>query len=142
MKLKFSYTSSAYAQYRPETLGSTGLESVLKDYNGQTIWLSINPSSFSHKKDPFLPWLNVALGYGANGMLGGDSNPAFNQAGDALPEMERYRQYYLSLDIDLSRIKTENHFLKTVFSVVGFIKIPAPALEFSRDKLTWHWLHF
>ena len=142
MSLKFSYSPSEYAQYRPETLGSTGLESMLKDYNGQTIWLSVNPSSFGHKEKPFLPWLNVALGYGANGMLGGDCNPPFNQAGDALPEIERYRQYYLSLDIDLSQIKTENHFLKTVFSVVGFIKIPAPAIEFSQGDVKWHWLAF
>lgn len=140
--LKFSYSPSEYAQLRPETLGNGGLESVLKDYNGQTIWLSVNPSSFSHTKKPFLPWLNFALGYGANGMLGGDSNPAFNQAGEALPEIDRYRQYYLSLDINLSRIKTENDFLKTVFRVVGFIKIPAPAIEFSEGGVKWHWLAF
>jgi len=142
MALKFSYSPSDYAQYRPETLGSGGLESVLKDYNGQTIWLSVNPSSFGHKEKPFLPWLNVALGYGANGMLGGDFNPNFNAAGDALPHTERYRQYYLSLDVDLSRIETNNAFLKTIFNVVGFIKIPAPALEFSQGAVKWHWIAF
>ena len=142
MSLKFSYSPSTYAALRPETLGNGGMESILKDYNGQTYWLSINPSSFSRKQDSFLPWLNVALGYGANGMLGGDYNPCYNAAGDLLPPTERYRQYFLSLDIDLSRIKTESDFLKTVFSVVGFIKIPAPTLELSEDKLTWHWLYF
>lgn len=142
MSLKFSYSPSSYAAFRPETLGNGGMESILKDYNGQTYWLSVNPSSFSRKRNSFLPWLNVALGYGANGMLGGDYNPCYNAAGDLLPSTERYRQYFLSLDIDLSRIKTESDFLKTVFSVVGFIKIPAPTLEFSQDKLTWHWLYF
>ena len=141
MTLKFSYSPSSYAALRPETLGNGGMESILKDYNGQTYWLSVNPSRFSRKQDSFLPWLNFALGYGANGMLGGDYNPCYNVAGDLLPPTERYRQYFLSLDIDLSRIKTENDFLKTVFSVVGFIKIPAPTLEFSQDKLSWHWLY-
>ena len=141
--LKFSYSSSSYANLRPETLGYGGLESVLKDYNGQTIWLSINPSSFIHGNErKFLPWLNVAIGYGADGMLGGDSNPSTNQEGVALPDIEPFRQYYLSLDLDLSKIKTESHLLKTLFSVIGFLKIPAPALEFSQGNTTWHWLHY
>ena len=142
MSLKFSYSSSSYAAFRPEILGNGGMESIFKDYNGQTYWLSINPSTFSRKQDSFLPWLNVALGYGANGMLGGDYNPCYNAAGELLPPTERNRQYFLSLDIDLSRIKTKSDFLKTVFSVVGFIKIPAPTLELNQDKLTWHWLYF
>lgn len=142
MQLKFSYSPSDYAIYRPETLGSGGVESMLKDYNGQTIWLSINPSSFFNKEDPFLPWLNVAIGYGANGMTGGTSNPDFNAEGVPLPDYNRYRQLYLSFDIDLTRIPVKSPALKTLFSVVGFIKIPAPAIEFSQGKAQWHWMHF
>lgn len=141
--LKFSYSPSQYAQLRPETLGNGGLESVLKDYNGQTIWLSVNPSSFlAERERTFLPWLNVAIGYGGDGMLGGDSNPIANSDGEILPDINPYRQYYLSLDLDLTRIRTDSHFLKTLFSVVGFLKIPAPALEFSEGTLKWHWLHY
>lgn len=140
--LKFSYSPGEYAAYRPETLGRSGMERILKDYNAQTYWTSINLSSFFNSESKFLPWLNIALGYAANGMLGGDFNPAVNGAGQELPFAERYRQYYLSLDIDLSRIKTQNHFLQTVFSVVGFLKIPAPALELSQNSLKWHWVKF
>lgn len=142
VSLKYSYSATKYAPLRPETLGRGGIASALKDYNGQTYWLSVNPHSFLKKEKPFLPWLNIAIGYGAEGMLGGDFNPEYNARGDLLPFAERHRQYYLSLDVDLSRIKTENHLLKTLFSVVGFIKIPAPALEYSRNKLTWHWIKF
>jgi len=143
MSLKFSYSSSSYAQLRPETLGNGGLESVLKDYNGQTVWLSVNPSSFGPEKDrQFLPWLNVAIGYGANGMLGSDANPDTNDEGVSLPEIDPYRQYYLSLDLDLTKIKTNSHLLKTIFSVVGFLKIPAPALELSEGNLKWHWIQY
>ncbi len=142
MQLKFSYSPTDYAQYRPETLGNGGVESMFKDYNGQTIWLSVNPSSFFHNTRKFAPWLNVAFGYGANGMLGGSENPPFNDAGVPLPDTERYRQFYLSADIDLSRIPTKSHLLKTIFSVVGFIKIPAPTIELSQGKAHWHWMYF
>lgn len=142
MALKFSYSPSGLAHHRPETLGSSDLERVIKDYNGQTYWLSVNPGSFRPKSARILPWLNVALGYSGFGMLGGAANPDFNAAGDALPRMERYRRYFLSFDVDLTRIPTNSGFLRTIFSTFGFVKIPAPAVEYSRGDLHWHWLVF
>ncbi len=142
LALKFSYSASDYAKYRPETLGAGGLESLFKDYNGQTIWLSINPSSFFHRQQKFLPWLSLSLGYSGNGMLGGDFNPIVNSEGIQLPIIEPYRQYFLSFDIDLQRIPTKSHFLKSVFSVVGFIKVPAPTVGFSQNSVRWHWIYF
>jgi len=142
MTLKFSYSPTDLAAYRPETLGSDFAERIFKDYNGQTYWLSVNPGSFRPSGARMLPWLNVALGYGASGMLGGAGNPDMNAAGEALPDLDRYRQYYLSLDVDLSRIPTKSGFLRTLFSTIGFVKIPAPALEYSRGDLHWHWLMF
>jgi hypothetical protein len=41
------------------------------------------------------------------------------------------RQFYLSLDVDLTRIRTNKSWLKTLFTVFSFIKIPAPAIEFN-----------
>jgi len=109
-------------------------ETFLKDYNGQTNWLSFNIHSFMKKKNTRLPrWLNVAVGYGAQNMFAGqrykwetDDGVFFQRDPEILP---RYRQFYLSLDIDLKRIKTKSRFLKTAFSVLNFIKIPAPTLE-------------
>lgn len=40
LKLKFSAYPSKYARYRPNTLGNNFSERILKDYNGQTYWLS------------------------------------------------------------------------------------------------------
>jgi len=34
MIMKFSYHSTEYSEMRPEALGETALQSVLKDYNG------------------------------------------------------------------------------------------------------------
>jgi hypothetical protein len=129
--LKYSFQQSNYAQFRPNILGNTPQENILKDYNGQTYWLSLNPYSFMSKESKFPKWLNIALGYGANGMTGGLFNPAFIDGDGFQIYHERYRQYYLSLDVDLTRIKTKSKFLKTLFYSIGFVKIPAPAIEFS-----------
>ena len=122
--------TSKYAQYRPNVLGKNFQESLLKDYNAQTYWLSANIASFLKKDTKFPRWLNVAFGYGGDGMIGGTSNPMTDAAGNSLPVFNRSRQYYLSLDVELSRIKTKYPFLNTLFKTIGFIKFPAPALEF------------
>ncbi len=128
---KFSFHETPYASARPDVLGS-GSEQILKDYNGQTYWLSVNLHSF-FKQSGIPKWLNVAVGYGAEGMITGDDrlvNTVF------LPESERFRQFYLSLDVDLSKIETKSHVLKTIFSIFNTIKIPAPALEINGKGTT------
>ncbi len=142
ISLKYSYSHSGLAHYRPETLGASAAERMLKDYNGQTYWLSANPSAFMQNGLRIAPWLNVALGYSAQGMLGGSGNPSQNAAGDALPEMLRYRQYFLSLDVDFTRIQTRSGFLRTMFSLINVLKFPAPALELSQGNVQWHWLYY
>lgn len=122
---KFSFHTTPYASARPSVLGSNYPEQLLKDYNGQTYWLSVNLHSFA-KNSKIPTWLNVALGYGAEGMITGNDdlvNTVF------LPESERFRQFYLSFDVDLTKIKTKSHVLKTVFEVFNTLKIPAPTLE-------------
>ncbi len=124
---KFSYHKTQYSNFRPDVLGSTTEEQILKDYNGQTYWLSTNIYSFS-KGSKVPKWLNVALGYGAEGMISGNDD---NFTPISTPKPEKFRQFYLSLDVDLSKIKTKSHFLKTIFSVFNTVKIPAPTIEYS-----------
>jgi hypothetical protein len=140
--LKYSFHNSEYRKYRPSLLGENFPETSLKDYNGQTYWLSVNPASFS-SGNSFLPkWLNIAFGYGADGMTGGSSNPAIVD-GVSIREFRRFRQYYLSLDIDVTKIKTSSPLLNGFFKVFGFIKIPAPAIEFnSGEKTKYYLLYF
>jgi len=133
--LKYSFRQSEFANYRPNLLGKNIQEHMLKDYNGQTYWLSVNPSSFMRKESKFPKWLNVAVGYGANGMTGAKQNPTYYDSSGKQVYFDRYRQYYLSLDVDLTRIKTRSKFLRTIFYSVGFIKIPAPSIEFSNGKV-------
>jgi hypothetical protein len=135
---KFSFHQTGYAQQRPNVLGASLSEQILKDYNGQTYWLSFNLYSFT--KSSIAPkWLNVALGYGADNMLYGNINEAliedYNQ--------DVFRQFYLSLDVDLTKIETNSHFLKTFFSVFNTIKIPAPTLQFNDfNGLRAHFVYF
>ena len=114
IRLKFSYHPTEYANYRPDLLGESGIQRVIKDYNGQTYWLSANIKSFM-KRDSRIPdWLNIAVGYGAKGMLGASSNPP-DYNGEPLPYHKRTRQYFLSLDVDWTRIKTNSGFLRFIF---------------------------
>ncbi|MBV7270235.1 DUF2279 domain-containing protein [Winogradskyella sp. WHY3] len=134
--LKYSFHRTRFAKMRPDKLGDGWSEEFLKDYNGQTYWLSANIHSFL-KTDAIPHWLNLAFGYGADGMLTGEANdPLFlNQ--------DRIRQYYLSLDIDLTRIKTSSRFLKTIFDVFNVIKVPFPTLELnSKGRVKLHYIYF
>lgn len=141
ISLKFSFHMTDYAQYRPNVLGSNFPERMLKDYNGQTYWLSGNIYSFLPKESRFPKWLNVAVGYGGEGMLGGFSNPS-EVNGTPVPHFDRYRQYYLTLDVDWTRIPTHSKFLKSIFNIFSFIKFPMPALEFSNKGTTFHPIYF
>ncbi len=134
-QLKFSFYPGPYAKYRPNVLGKTFAEQIIKDYNGQTYWLSCNLSSFIKKETKFPKWLNVAFGVGADGMTGGHENIVIVEADGSTRNFTRKRQYYLSLDADLTRIKTRSRLLKKVFRVVNIIKIPFPALEFSSGQI-------
>ena len=79
-------------------------------------------------------------------MFGGYNNqwptakPEFILSNNDFP---RYRQLYVSLDIDLSRIKTKSKLLNTVLRTINFIKIPSPTLEFnSLNQIKFHPLFF
>lgn len=144
MLLKYSAHFTDYAQHRPEVLGSTEMERLLKDYNGQTYWLSVNGAAWFNEKPNWLPrWLNIAAGYSVDGLTGGTSNPAFNSDGDPIPQFSRQRQFYLSVDVDLTRIQTRSKALKTCFELLSFVKFPAPALEFNQGGVVrGHWIYF
>lgn len=136
--LKYSFHQTKYASQRPDKLGDGFLEEVLKDYNGQTYWLSANINSF-FKSSQLPKWLNVAFGYGGEGMLTGKNEIVDN----FFISQNRQRQFYLSLDVDLSKIKTNSRLLQSLFDVFNTIKVPFPALEFNDKKgLKLHYIYF
>lgn len=131
--LKYSFHQTKYASQRPDKLGHTYLEQTLKDYNGQTYWLSFNLHSF-FKNSKIPKWLNIAIGYGAEGMLTGVED-IDNQV---LTSNSRYRQYYLSFDVNLNGIRTNSKLLKSIFDVFNMIKIPFPTLEINKNGGVFH----
>lgn len=138
LQLKFSFSSSGYAQYDPEQLGSSTMEQILKDYNGQTYWLSVNLKSF-FKESKIPAWFNFSIGYGANGLPEG----SYDQSTDPPTPIESYRQLFASIDVDLTKIKTKSHGLKTLFNIFNFVKIPAPTLEYrTNGSFVFHGFYF
>lgn len=140
IQLKFSFLQSPYAKYRPELLGKSLATQVLKDYNGQCYWLSINPSAFMGPGSRFPKWLNVALGYGADGMIGARYNNVVVMDGQGnTRSFERYRQYYMSLDVDFTRLPVKSRFWKAVFSGLNVVKLPFPNLELSQGRMKFNY---
>ena len=145
--LKLSYSPYQYGnlKYRADQLfGSGDVERLLKDYNGQIIWASINLKSFiPESKIP--KWLNLAVGYNARTMLGGYENKWEDLSGNIIlrNDIKRYKRFFFSFDIDLTKIETKNKTLKTIYSIVNVLKVPAPAIEFNTlGKLRLHALAY
>ena len=138
---KLSFSRSVYAQNANGLLGKNNLLSeFVYDYNGYTYWFSFSPKRI-FKINSIPEWINLSFGYGSNGMLGEFENRK-TYRGKILPVYKRYRQYYLSLDINLSKIKTNSRPLKKIFDVLSYLKIPLPTLEFSNRKLKGYLFYF
>ncbi len=149
IQIKFSTHKKNYAdpvlnQRSDELFGKSSAERFLKDYNAQTYWASLNLRSFFPMSK--LPaWLNISVGYGAEGLFGGRQNLALDQNGAIKfdrRDISRYRQWYLAPDVDFTRIKTKNKALKTFFSLLNAVKCPLPAMELSKGKLRLHGIYF
>ena len=133
ISMKWSFHMSPYAKYYPAELGTGFLSRMLKDYNGQTYWLSFNVASFLPANSGFPYWLNLSAGYGAEGMIGARSNPATID-GKTIPDFPRYRKFYFAPDANLYSIPTSSSLYNAAAYLTRFSKIPAPALEWSKLK--------
>lgn len=140
IKMKYSFSPSPYAKARPRLLGETTLEQLFLDYNSHTYWLSANLRSLT-RQEKIPAWLNVAVGYSANGMLDEFENPTFIN-GQLAPYYERYRQFLVSVDVDLSRIPTRSRFLKTLFNGLNMLKIPFPTIELNKNGAKGYWVYY
>ncbi|HWY37139.1 MAG TPA: DUF2279 domain-containing protein [Bacteroidia bacterium] len=149
IQLKFSDHQTSFPKYRPNVLGDNFFEQIIKDYNGQTYWVSFNIASFLKKETKFPHWINLSFGYGATNMISGKNNTTvypdgttgvdlvnnqteiINKSGQ-IDYFYRYRKYYLSLDVDFTKIKTKSRVLKSIFSVFNCFKFPFPTMEFDK----------
>lgn len=129
---KFSFHRTSFASLRPNSLGSNLPEQIIKDYNGQTEWISFDMDKFSR----FPKWLNLAVGYGVDGMIYANNQANF-QTG-----LTPKRQFYVALDFDLNAFHSKSKLINTIIYFVNMIKLPAPALEFSSGGIKGHYLYF
>lgn len=124
IKLKMSYQRSKMAEQKPWYLGENQLQSFFYDYNGHTYWLSANLNRVvPHSKIP--NWLNIAVGYSGENMYS-----EFYNKGD-FKNIQRYRQYYFSFDIDWTKISTKYKAVRVLLDAMMVVKLPFPALEYS-----------
>jgi hypothetical protein len=130
---KLSFHKSDYAALRPNVLGATLAGQILKDYNGETQWLSLDLDKFS---DRIPKWLNLAIGYGAEEMI--YARDYQNHNAGLFP----YRQFYLALDFDTTAIHSKSKAINTLLYVLNMVKLPAPTLELSNKKIRGHYFYF
>ncbi|HEX7845904.1 MAG TPA: DUF2279 domain-containing protein [Chitinophagaceae bacterium] len=149
IQFKFSFHRNSYDETQLEKradqlFGKSWSERMLKDYNAQTYWFSANLKSF-FPKSKIPAWLNIAAGYGADGMFGGFENKWIDELGSDVTryDIPRKRQFYLAPDIDFTKIPTKSKFLRTTFAILNSFKCPAPALMLdSKGKFKAYALYF
>jgi hypothetical protein len=124
IQAKFSFHPTPYAELRPEVLGNNFFESILKDYNGQTYWISFSPGNLGVENWP--KWLMLSFGHSVDGKLKGDSDNYLGYTSS--------REFLFSLDIDLTQIRVKSKVLKSVFDLLNCVKVPFPALIYSKNE--------
>jgi uncharacterized protein YfiM (DUF2279 family) len=134
--LKFSYRNNGESALRPQLLGSSMQERWIKDYNGQTYWLSFSPGAFL-PATRIPPWLCLSLGYSASGMLGANNNEWAGSALISYGSLKREREWFLSADIDLSAVPYHAPWFRTFTTWFNFLKIPFPGINLGNGEVFW-----
>lgn len=122
---KFSFAATEFSAIRPSILGSSYGESLMKDYNGQTYWLSFSPGTF-FKNSKIPKWACLSVGYGVHAKLVGSQDFFFDEMTGTAYYAQR--EFLISLDIDFSRIPVKQKWLKVLLKQLNYVKVPFPAL--------------
>jgi uncharacterized protein YfiM (DUF2279 family) len=141
---KKNYVDRSLNERSNELFGHSLAERSLKDYNGQTYWLSTSIRNIApalHTPE----WLQISVGMGAEGMFGAAENIGRDKDGNInfyRTDIKRYRQWFLAPDIDLTKIKTRKKGIRTALFILNSLKFPLPSLEYSNGQFKWNWVHF
>lgn len=137
IRIKYSYAPTEYAEYRPTVLGSTHPERFMKDYNGQTYWLSGSPFALTSGLKKW-DWLCLSFGYSVDAKLHGHLNyfATNNQVFQAQSE------YVLSLDINIDAMAFERQWVKKLLTPLRWIKIPFPAMVIDNQGVDFRPFYF
>ena len=135
--LKFSSRPTEYAAVRPTVLRSTLPERLLKDYNGQSYWLSFSLKNFTEKW-PLPSWICFSFGYSVDEKLSGSDN--FYVTNDRIYQASR--QYMFSLDLDVRALPIKRKWVKAILRPFHYVKIPFPTLILDNGKLSGQMFYF
>lgn len=133
---KFSTYPTEFASVRPSVLGSTFGESFLKDYNGQSYWLSFSPGTF-FKNSRIPKWACISVGYSVHEKLVGDQDQ-YTDPSTGLNYSAK-REIKLSLDIDFSKLPIKKPWLKAVVKQFNYLKIPFPTVIYRGGNFVGSW---
>lgn len=116
--LKFSYYPSR--RYLDD-LSNGGSRVFIDDYDGTIFWITANPHGILPEEyiGPVPEWLGLSLGF-------------------AIHHVDSYRferSYYLTLDYQLSRIRTESGLLRALLGTLDMFHLPAPGIAVEGGKM-------
>jgi hypothetical protein len=104
---------------------------LLNDYTSMTFWLSISPKGLLPKKiAQYYPgFLAIALGVSLKN--------ASHETSTALA----YRELFLALDYDLTKLPGNTDFLKKLKKILNYYHFPSPAVRISPSGV-WYGIYF
>ena len=136
-EIKFSSHKSTYASCRPSLLGENRLQQILKDYNGQTYWLTFNYNELWNKRIKLFDYIDFAFGYSIDGFTGGHNNPEISSCNCLISNcnnLKRTSQFIFSVDLNTSKIKNKHPILGKFLLPFDIVKIPFPAFILNNSK--------
>jgi hypothetical protein len=104
---------------------------LLDDYTSMTFWLSISPKGLLPKKlAKYYPgFLSVALGV------------SLKNASHTTSTQYEYRELYLALDYDITKLPGNSDFLKKLKKILNYYHFPSPAVRISPSGV-WYGIYF
>jgi hypothetical protein len=111
-------------------------KTIIDDYNSTTFWYSLNINNMlpDDLKKYWIPWLNIAIGYGA------DSDLKPSSLGP--PDQQNIRRFTIGLDYNLVKLLPEGgSFWNWFRQTLNYIKFPAPALQFSNGNVKFYLMY-
>jgi hypothetical protein len=137
INLKFSYYPTRFSNVNPSQLGENFQQRILKDYNGQTYWLSFNSTILFNKNNTFRDAINFNIGYSVTEMTRAKTN------NNLVNNFHPTREFLFSFDADLNRVKWKRKGMKKVARILSVVKIPLPTIEIRGDgKVKFHSFYF
>ncbi len=106
-------------------------DDLLDDYTNMTFWLGVSPKGLLPKK--------IAKYY--PGFLGFAFGLSVKNASHVSGSTHAYREWYLSLDYDITKLPGNTEFLKKLKKILNFYHFPAPAVKISPTGV-WYGLYF